>query len=229
MNGKLYGVGVGPGDPELMTLKAVRVIREADLIVLPALERELCRAYRIARCAVPEIEDKEILCRNVPMTRDGEVLELAVNAVSDELAELLAQGLVIAFLTTGDPSVYSTYHYVHRRILEAGLEAEVVSGVLSFCAAAGRLGLPLAKRDEQIHIVPGSGCADIGAATTVYMNPGSVMELRAELEKEQQLNVYGVANCGTKDERLMRGIEELDGQSDGQTVVIVRKCKEDSE
>ena len=74
MRGKIYGIGVGPGDPELMTLKAVRLIREADVIAIPGKDRESCTAYQIASGAVPEIKDKEIIPVVFPMTKNETVL-----------------------------------------------------------------------------------------------------------------------------------------------------------
>ena len=68
--GKLYGVSVGPGDPELMTLKAVRIIREADVIALPHSDKNRCTAYNIAVKAIPEMESKEFLMIPMPMTKD---------------------------------------------------------------------------------------------------------------------------------------------------------------
>lgn len=230
MGGKLYGVGVGPGNPELMTLKAVRVIREADTIVLPAPEKDACYAYRIAHLAVPEIDDKVILCRNFPMTKDEAVLDAAITAVCDELKGLLMQGHVIAFLTLGDPTVYATYHYVHRRLAADGFDAEIVSGVPSFCAAAGALGISLGDRSEQIQIIPASytdGAAESASKTRVYMKSGQALarlkEALLEESKAAPVTVYGVANCGMENERRMYGLEELDEQSGYLTVVIVKK------
>ena len=74
MSGILYGIGVGPGDPELMTIKAARLMKEADVICLPRESKEDCRAYLIAKQAVPEREDKECLCYEFEMIRDAEKL-----------------------------------------------------------------------------------------------------------------------------------------------------------
>ena len=75
MSGCLYSVGVGPGDPELMTLKAVKIIRNCQVLVLPAESKEKCVAYQIARRAIPEIEDKATVCLVMPMTKDKDRLE----------------------------------------------------------------------------------------------------------------------------------------------------------
>ena len=114
MQGMIYGIGVGPGDPELMTLKAVRLLREADAIAIPGKEKETCTAYQIALGAVPEIDEKEIIPVVFPMTKDEAVLKESHEAAVKSLAALMDQGKTVAFLTLGDVTVYSTYGYVHQ-------------------------------------------------------------------------------------------------------------------
>ena len=156
MRGKIYGIGVGPGDPELMTLKAVRLIREADVIAIPGKDRESCTAYQIASGAVPEIKDKEIILVVFPMTKNETVLRESHEAAVQSLTALMDQGKTIAFLTLGDVTIYSTYGYVHQKLLSLGYESILVNGVPSFCAAAAKLGISLGEKAEAIHILPGS-------------------------------------------------------------------------
>lgn len=231
MEGRLVGIGVGPGDAELVTLKAVRLLRESDVIVLPAESRDTCHAYKIAVQAVPDILDKEIRCMAFPMTKDESILEAAIAAFTEDIVEGIKRGEQIAFLTIGDPTVYSTYHYLHRRVVGLGYRAEIVSGVPSFVAAAARLGISLADRDEQLHVIPGSyGVSDSGLypGTRVYMKSGRYLaELKRHLQEEQErrgceLLVYAVSNCGMKNEKVMTGLDELDENSGYMTTVIVR-------
>ena len=156
MQGKIYGIGVGPGDPELMTLKALRLIREADAIAIPGKEKETCTAYQIALGAVPEIDEKEIIPVVFPMTKNETVLKESHEAAVKSLAALMDQGKTVAFLTLGDVTVYSTYGYVHKKLLDLGYESVLVNGVPSFCAAAAKLGISLGEKAEAIHILPGS-------------------------------------------------------------------------
>lgn len=156
--GKLTGVGVGPGDPELLTLKAVRKIRESDVVVLPVSDRGLevpvfsgenereedglnnyqnrCVAYQIVKKAVPQVEKKLKMYLPVPMIKEKDRLKKIHDMDADKVCELLEEGKKLVFLTLGDPSVYSTYMYLHKRILKMGYEAEMVPGIPSFCAAA---------------------------------------------------------------------------------------------
>ena len=146
--GKLTGVGVGPGDPELLTLKAVRKIRESDVVVLPVSDRGLevpvfsgenereedglnnyrnkCVAYQIVKKAVPQVKEKLKMYLPVPMIKERDRLEKIHDMDASVVCELLEEGKNLVFLTIGDPSIYSTYMYLHKRILKMGYEAEMV-------------------------------------------------------------------------------------------------------
>lgn len=146
MAGKLYGLGVGPGDPELLTLKALRLIRESDIIAVPGKEAKESVAYQIAAQAYPEIEKKTVIAVDMPMTKDKAALQASHRAGADLLEGYLKDNLQVAFLTLGDPTVYSTYLYLHRLVEQDGYPVEIVSGITSFCAAAARLNIGLVER-----------------------------------------------------------------------------------
>ena len=114
MKGTLYGVGVGPGDPELMTLKAVRMIRENEIIAVPGADVKETVAYKIAVQAVPELADKELLPIYMPMTHDAKELEEKHAKGAKTLEACLDQGKNVVFLTLGDPCVYSTFSYLQH-------------------------------------------------------------------------------------------------------------------
>ena len=154
MKGILFGVGVGPGDPELMTIKAVRLIRENHIIALPGAKAEETVAYKIAEQAVPELAEKFLLSVPMPMTRDREEQARNHEAAAERIEKYLKQGKNVVFLTLGDPTIYSTYLYVQKRVQQKGYETKLVSGIPSFCAAAARAGVSLCEWQEQLHIVP---------------------------------------------------------------------------
>ena len=156
MTGILFGTGIGPGDPELMTLKAVRLIRENDTIAVPGEKPEESIAYQIAVQAVPEMAEKELVAIPMPMTKNAKELEENHRRGAEKIEELLDAGKNVVFLTLGDPTVYSTYLYVHRRVLEDGYDARIVSGVTSFCAAAASLSEGLVENSEELHVIPAS-------------------------------------------------------------------------
>ena len=222
-NGILYGIGVGPGDPELMTLKAVSTIRSCDIIAIPQRKREECLALRIATGAVPELAQMPILEIHMPMTKDPEILSRAYRAGSDTLIAQLQAGKTVGFLTLGDPSVYSTYLYLHRLVLEQGYEAQIIPGVPSFCAAAAALGEALCLGDEQLHVIPGSygqtEALDYPGTKIIMKNDSP--ELR-DLLLKKSCGVTTVEKCGLPDQKIYRGVEELPEGKSYVRLMIVR-------
>lgn len=226
--GKLTGIGVGPGDPELMTIKAVRAIEEADVLVLPAEDKEKCRAYKIAKQVV-SLEDKECICEPFPMSMGEEELHDFHKRAAARIASVLDEGRNAPFLTIGDPAVYSTLDYIAVILEEMGYDTVRVSGVTSFCAAADRLGISLAENSETIHIIPGS--ADIEEAlslpgTRVFMKSGrrlkALKERLMRYEKEKGCRVYGVLNCGLSDEKTAYSAADIPDDWGYMAVIIVR-------
>lgn len=224
MKGKLYGVGVGSGDPELMTLKAVRVIKECEYIAVPADDKNICLAYKIVSKAV-DITDKPCITVPMPMTKDAEELDQFHANGANKIAKFLKQGKNIAFLTLGDPTIYATYIYIHKKIEAMGYGTEIVSGIPSFCAAAARLNIPLAEQEQQIHIIPASYQPEEAlelSGTKVFMKIGSKMEWLKKCLNETSDDVYMVENCGMENERVCYSVEELDDKAGYYSIVIVK-------
>ncbi|TCL57477.1 precorrin-2/cobalt-factor-2 C20-methyltransferase [Kineothrix alysoides] len=229
MRGILYGIGVGPGDPELITIKALRCMRESDVIILPSEPSEDCYAYSIAKAAFTEIDEKEIICMPFLMTKEKKELEDSHNKIYRNISELLDSGKNVAFLTIGDPSIYSTYSYIHRRVLAAGGNALMVSGVPSFCAAAAAIGISLGENKEEIHVIPGS--YDIKETfnlngTRIYMKSGKKLaELKNALREAgtERFLIYAVSNCGMENEKITSELEALSEDSGYLTVVMVKE------
>ena len=220
--GRLYGVGVGPGDPELLTLKAVRILGSCGTLAVPGRSLEKCAALRIAAGAVPEVLDKPVLFLDMPMTRDREARERACAAAADKLEAVLAEGRDVAFLTLGDPSVYSTFGYLRGRIVRAGYEAETVPGVTSFCAAAAALGEPLCLDSEPLHIIPGSA-ENFCSGTRVYMKGGARGLPR--MPEDHDGPVFAASDVGMETQRLYRPGDEIP-EDTGYFTLIIAKEKE---
>lgn len=229
MQGMIYGIGVGPGDPELMTLKAARLLREADAIAIPGKEKETCTAYQIALGAVPEIEEKEIIPVVFPMTKDEVVLKESHEAAVKSLAALMDQGKTVAFLTLGDVTVYSTYGYVHKKLLALGYESVLINGVPSFCAAAAKLGISLGEKAESIHILPGSYPVKDGlklSGTKILMKSGKKI---ADVKRELLLTecpAWMVENCGMEGERLIRSAADIPEDAGYYSLIIAKDREE---
>lgn len=232
MNGCLYSVGVGPGDPELMTLKALQTIKKCQVLILPAESREKCVAYQIAAQVLPEISEKPFLCLVMPMTKDKERLEKNHEEGAAKVAEILAKGEDAAFLTLGDPTVYATSMYIHQRIAKLGYPTEIVSGVPSFCAAAAKLGISLGERQEQIHIIPAS--YDVESAmqlsgTKILMKAGKKMPVVRKCVQEHNGWAAMVENCGMPEEHLWTDVENMPEQPGYYTLVIAKDRKGEKE
>ena len=224
--GKLYSVGVGPGDPELLTAKAIRVLSECDIVAVPQSDGGGQTALDIA---AQYIKDKTVRSFAMPMTHDRAARDASHDAAADAICALIGEGKTVAFLTLGDPTVYSTAWYVHKRVAARGCEAELVPGVPSFCAAAARLGRALCEDGEMLHIIPAShGREREGLAlpgSKVLMKAGrGVLRVRDELRESDQLEQAAlVERCGMEGERVVYDLDELDEPSGYFSIILVKE------
>ena len=226
MAGILYGVGVGPGDPELMTLKAVRLVRENEVIALPGPEAKETVAYQIAVQAVPELAHKTLLSLVMPMTHDKDEMARNHEKAADTVAEYLKQGKNVVFLTLGDPSIYSTYLYVQKRVQARGYEAALVSGITSFCAAAARTNTPLVEWSEQLHVLPAVHRLEDSLnqpGTYVLMKSGRKMQQVKEILSASGRNVVMVENCGMENEHIYRSTAEIPDDAGYYSLIIAKE------
>ena len=223
--GKLYGVGVGPGDPELVTKKAERVLREADIVAVPDKGAGEKTALNIVADIVA---GKELLYCPTPMVRDRAVLDGCYEQIANDICSLLDEGKNVAFITLGDPTVYSTYIYVHKKVLARGYEAELIPGVPSFCAVAARLNTSLCEGAERLLIVPAShdaaDCLDI-RANKVFMKAGKAIgELQAQLAERDMLEHASlVANCGMEGELVCPRFADMTDGTGYFSIVLVKE------
>ena len=152
MTGKLIGVGLGPGDPELMTLKAHRLIAAATVVAYPALESGESFARSIAEASIPA-EAAEIVIR-IPMTVERGPAQAAYDRGAADIAIELDAGRDVVVLCEGDPFFYGSFMYLFSRLAEA-YEVEVVPGVTSVTTCAAVAGRPLTARNDVLTIIPG--------------------------------------------------------------------------
>lgn len=232
MKGRLFGVGVGPGDPELMTYKAVRTIEGCPVIAVPASGRECSVSYRIAAGIVENIEDKEFLDLETPMTKDRQILDQNYEKAAQRIIEKLEEGKDVAYLTLGDPTIYSTYIYIHRIVKAKGYETGIISGIPSFCAAAARLNDSLVDRAEELHVIPSSYAIEEALnypGTKILMKSASRLAevKRALKEKGGNVNVKMIENCGMPDERIYERIEDVPERAGYYSLLIVKEPEED--
>lgn len=236
MNGILYGVGVGMGDPEMMTLKAVRIIRSADVICLPKIPKQECRAYQITLQAIPEIAEKEVLSFDFEMTHDKKVLKARHREIYHAVKEQLQKGKMLAFLTIGDPTVYSTFCYLAKQARADGLSVQFISGVTSFLASAASSGISLCEGNEDLHIISGQkDIGDIGHIGEKLLLPGTKVILKCgkrageikerlrKLEQENSVEIYAVQECGTAEEQIFHGADSVPTDGKYMMTIIVKE------
>jgi precorrin-2/cobalt-factor-2 C20-methyltransferase len=146
-----FGVGVGPGDPDLLTLKARRIIRKVPVIAYPRTDSGDSLARRIAAPHLPSgIVELPVA---LPMAIDREPARGAYDSAAEAIAIHLSAGCDVAFLCEGDPFFYGSFMYLHER-LKRDFRCEVVPGVPSLTAAAAVAGRPLASRNDVMTVLP---------------------------------------------------------------------------
>ncbi|PVA06352.1 precorrin-2 C(20)-methyltransferase [Thalassorhabdomicrobium marinisediminis] len=150
--GTLYGVGLGPGAPDLITLRAARLIERAEVIAYPALAGGESFARAIAAELIPD-GVREIVM-DVPMTVARAPAQAAYDAGAAEIARALSAGQDVVCLCEGDPFFYGSFMYVHARLKDR-FEVRVVPGVTSITACAAEAGRPLVARNERLTVLPG--------------------------------------------------------------------------
>ena len=229
MQGKLYGVGVGPGDPELLTLKALRLIKENEVIAVPGKDIQASVAYQIVKGAYEELDEKTMIPVAMPMTKDPQVLKANHDKAADQVESYLKEGKNVVFLTLGDTTVYSTYLYVHQRILDMGYEAQIVSGITSFCAVSARLNEGLVERSEPLHVIPASYQIEEALTlpgTKVLMKAGKKMKQVKEQLKALGETAVMIENCGMPGEKIYRSVEEIPEDAGYYSLIIVKEKKD---
>lgn len=216
--GTLQGVSVGPGDPELMTLKAVRCIEQCPVLAAPQTAAGRMLALDIAKGAV-DVSGKIILPLHFAMSRDSEVLKASHAAAADAVRAHLDAGRDVALLNLGDVSIYATYGYLEEILTAQGYAAVRIAGVPSFCAAAARLGQSLTGGMEQpLTIAPGRHVEQVLAApgAKVLMKTGRRLPKTLDALRERGLlaNSAMVCNCGLPDEAVFPALTDYDPAQD---------------
>ncbi|MCF6315382.1 MAG: precorrin-2 C(20)-methyltransferase [Marinosulfonomonas sp.] len=151
MSGVLYGIGLGPGDAELMTLKAARLISAAQVVAYPTLAGGSSFARSIAADLIGDgVREVKI---DVPMQVERGPAQAAYDAAADEISAILETGLDVVVLCEGDPFFYGSFMYIYARLKDR-FQTEVVPGITAMAASAASLGLPLAARNEMLSVVP---------------------------------------------------------------------------
>jgi precorrin-2/cobalt-factor-2 C20-methyltransferase len=218
--GIFYGVGVGPGDPELITRKAERILQAVDWIFLPAAKHSGKSFVRriVEPLGLPERKFRSVgLCMSRDRTDDSKAY---LRAAAEIIAEL-RQGKSVAWITEGDPLFYSTFLHVNDALARyPGVRVEIIPGVTSASAAAARTGLPIARLDERVAVVPAAyGIQQLPAlidefATVILLKVHTVFDelLRALASIHRPLRAAYLEQVGTPMERVVTDLQSLRGQ-----------------
>ncbi len=207
-----YGVSTGPGDPELITIKAVRTIEKCSVIAVPRTPGGGTLALDIVK-SITDIKDKKIIYADFAMTRDAALNRKSHDTVIEDIEKYLDEGISVAMLSIGDISLYSTFGYIYDR-LKNKYACEIVPGVNSFSACAARAGESLTKTDRPLTIIP--GCHDnaerylSAEGNLVIMKSGKGIYDIVKCLDEKGRDYTVVQNCGLENEVVsVRGDKEI--------------------
>ena len=223
--GIFYGVGVGPGDPDLLTVKALRTLERCPVIAAPQTKSGEMLALDIVRRAAA-LEGKTILPLFFTMARDKSQQRAAHEAAADAIAAHLTAGRDVAMLNLGDVSIYATFGYIMDILRERGYEAVMIPGVPSFCAAAARLGLSLVSGETPLHIVPAGDPASLELpGTKVLMKAGKRLPQVQEALTARGLleQAAMVEDCGLPTEKLYSSMGDVPEAAGYFATVIVKE------
>ena len=227
---KFYGIGVGPGDEKLLTIKAVETLKILDVLLIPETQKNKEGvAKKIANKYLKN--DLEIIYIDFPMVEDEEVFIRAGKKAADIIEENVKQGKNVGFITLGDPSVYSTYGYIAKAV-RGRVDMETIPGVTSFCAAAALANVPLVEKDEILSIVPMNADddkiqeilskGDSFVFMKVYHREKRVIKLLEENSLEK--NALLALKCGFPEAAIKENaIKELAENKEYLSLVITRK------
>lgn len=232
--GTLYGIGVGPGDPELIPMKAVRVLGEVDLVFTAAsTKNDYSLAVEIVREHIPAQTPIEQL--DFPMSKEQAVMAAAWCRHAERIASVLSEGKNAAFLTLGDPLTYSTFGYVVRHLKADWPQLKIVTvpGITSYQAAAAAINQPLVEGEESLVIMSGvhggerllemGGAPENVVFMKAYRNVEGICYALKQTGMEQ--DSVAVSNCSRKDEKIYRDLCSLEQQQPNYWTLIIAKRK----
>lgn len=197
MTGVLYGVGLGPGAPDLMTLRAARLIEGADVVAYPTLAGAASFARAIAADLIAP--DAQEIVMDVPMSVERAPAQAAYDKGAAEIAAALDAGRDVVCLCEGDPFFYGSFMYLFARLADR-YRVEIVPGVTSVTACAARARMPLAARNERLTVLPGPLPED---------------ELRARIEGAESVVIMKVGRHLSK----IKGVIDALGLTEGAVYV----------
>ena len=216
---ELTGIGVGPGDPDLLTVKAVKAIKNADTIMCPAsAEDRPSIALSVVESLIDKSKNQEIVKLIFPMTKNKDILEAHWKENSKIMTEKVLSGKNVVYLTVGDPYLYSTWIYMHREISKKHPEMKitVIPGIVSMFTFASKIGISIAEGAEKVAIIP--SCYDLSSVKEIAKNSEVLVFLKDGRYFDQVIEL--VRESGFPDDSIF-----AIGQDLGTDKEIIRKLR----
>ena len=186
----LVGIGVGPGDPDLLTVKAVKAIQNADIIMCPASKEDRPSiALSVVSPLIDKSKNQEIVKLIFPMTKDKDILETTWKKNAKIMAEKVLLGKNVVYLTIGDPYLYSTWIYMYKDLRSnyPNMEISVIPGIVSIFTFASKVGVSIAEGAEKVAIIP--SCYDLSSVKEIAKNSESMIFLKDGRYFDQVIDV----------------------------------------
>ncbi|MDF2519822.1 MAG: cbiL [Clostridia bacterium] len=215
---KIYGIGIGPGDAELLTLKAYRLIEASSCVFIPENKGDSL-AGRITN---EYIKDKRVIELSFPMGADNQERYIQGAAL---INDTLKEGESGVFLTLGDPMTYSTYAYLMRALVDLKIDTETVPGITSYNAAAALLGLPVALRDESFYLADGDVSEDILKkidTVCILKVSKNKQDIISKLERNG-FHYYYVKRCTQESQSVITDKEGILADKDYMSLIFARR------
>jgi precorrin-2/cobalt-factor-2 C20-methyltransferase len=235
MAGKLYGIGVGPGDPELMTVKAVEILRTVGHIFAPVSRSGGASiAYDIAKKFIPAEIPVTLLL--FPMLKDKQQLSGQWMQNYRSIEQAVRQGVDCAFITLGDPSTYSTFAVIQRYFTQhaSDISIEAIPGITSFSFAAAQAGMPLVEGNEILSIVSGNDsaervaeiidCSDTVVFLKTYRNRDRLLKIIND--KGLTRSCIYVQKCGMEGEDILHDVKQLSGNPEYLSLIVLKRQRQ---
>ncbi len=206
---ELTCVGCGPGDPELLTVKAVKAIKDADVIMCPtSKEGKPSIALSVVYSIINKEKNPEIVNLVFPMTKDKDTLEDTWQKNSEIIAEQAHSGKKIVYLTVGDPYLYSTWIYLHRELSlnHPDINIRVIPGIVSMFTFASKIGISLAEGAEKMAVIP--SCYDLTRVKEIAKNCDTMIFLKDGRYFDQVINL--LKEAGYSDNSIFAIGQDLD-------------------
>ena len=210
---ELIAVGCGPGDPDLLTVKAVKAIQNADIIMCPtSKEGKPSIAFSAISSILDKTKNQEIVNLVFPMTKDKETLESTWEKNSKILAEGVLAGKNVVYITIGDPYLYSTWIYLHREISKNHPEIKitVIPGIVSMFTFASKVGISLAEGAEKFSVIP--SCYDLSQVKEIAKNSDTMVFLKDGRYFDQVIKL--LKESGFSDDSIFAIGQDLDTENE---------------